>query len=455
MNGTSGGIVEQVRNSQLLRLCCITLLAGLLLIPVSMIDGVISERQNRREEAVREVTSIWGNRQVVPGPKLVIPYRRTVTEPDRDGLLKSRVETGYATFLPETLKVNGVLHCETRYRGIYKIPVYAADLTLSGVFTPPDFSSLGIADVDILWDRAYLSLQVTDARAITNRAALRWNGRELLFLPGAGEFSSKEAGIQVPLRGQLSAERFEFSARLNLNGSESLFFAPLGKDTLVEISSNWLSPGFQGNWLPVDRKISPQGFKATWRIPYLGRNYPQQWKDREGFDEAITASCFGIKLIPSLDQYAMAKRSTKYGILFILLTFITLWLFEIVARVRIHPIQYVLVGSGLSLFFLLELSLAEHIGFSAAYLCATLLICSLIYGYCRFILGGMRRSAILGTVVVLLYGYLYVLLMNQDYALLIGSLCLFLVLGSIMYITRNIDWYGPHKSARSAGDRPD
>jgi inner membrane protein len=141
----------------------------------------------------------------------------------------------------------------------------------------------------------------------------------------------------------------------------------------------------------------------------------------------------------------MAKRSTKYGILFILLTFVSLWLFEIVARVRIHPIQYLLVGAGLCLFFLLEISFAEHIGFALAYLSSTLMVTSLIYFYCRFVLGGMRRSSILGTVVLLLYGYLYSLLMSQDYALLIGSLFLFLVLAAVMFITRRIDWYSPQR----------
>jgi inner membrane protein len=443
--GRQGGMMEQARNSQLLRLIFIAVLAAALLIPVGMIDGVITERQNRRVEAVREVTSVWGERQTVIGPLLVVPYLRQITERDKDGVVKTRTETGNASFLPESLRTGGRLRCETRYRGIYKVPVYTADLDISGAFVRPDFTEMGIDGTHVMWDRAYLSLRVSDARAVMNRVSLRWNGREIPFLPGAGEFGGKAAGIHVPMQGRLSGERFEFSSHLTLNGSEELSFAPFGKETVVEIASNWGSPGFQGNWLPVERKISESGFKAKWSIPYLGRNYPQQWKSDAGFDEAVLPSCFGVKFIPSLDQYSMAKRSAKYGILFILLTFVTLWLFEIVAGVRIHPIQYLLVGAGLSLFFLLEISIAEHIGFAPAYLCATLLVTSLIYFYCRFVLGGLRRSAVLGTVVLLLYGYLYVLLMNQDYALLIGSLCLFLVLGAVMFVTRKIDWYSFRK----------
>jgi inner membrane protein len=451
--GRRGGIVEQARNSQLLRIFCIAVLAAALLIPVGMIDGVITERQSRREEAVREVTSIWGGRQTVIGPMLVVPYMRKVTEYDKEGVSKTRIETGHASFLPESLKTGGRLRCETRYRGIYKVPVYTADLDISGAFARPDFTELGIDGSKVMWDRAYLSLRVSDARAVMNQVSLRWDGREIPFLPGAGEFGGKAAGIHIPMKGMLSGERFEFSSHLTLNGSEDLSFAPFGKETVVELASNWGNPGFQGNWLPVERKISENGFRAKWSIPYLGRNYPQQWESAEGFDEAVLPSCFGLRFIPSLDQYGMAKRSTKYGILFILLTFVTLWLFELVAGVRIHPIQYLLVGAGLSLFFLLEISIAEHIGFAPAYLCATLLVTSLIYFYCRFVLGGLRRSMVLGTVVLLLYGYLYVLLMNQDYALLIGSLCLFLVLGAVMFITRKIDWYSSRKTAGEAEER--
>jgi inner membrane protein len=440
-----GWMVEQLRNSQLLRIVSISLLGALLLIPVGMIDGVISERQNRRQEAVREVTSIWGNQQTVVGPLLVVPFLRKITENDKDGVTKTRTEIGHASFLPEKLRTGGRLRCETRYRGIYKVPVYSADLDISGAFVHPDFSELGIDNVNVLWERAYLAFRVSDARAIMNQVTLHWNGVDIPFLPGVGEFGGKETGIHVPMKERLKGERFEFSSHVTLNGSENLFFAPFGKETVVEISSNWVSPCFQGNWLPIERKISEKGFQAKWSIPYLGRNYPQQWKSDAGFDEAILPSCFGIRFIPTLDQYSMAKRSTKYGILFILLTFTALWLFEIVAKVRIHPIQYLLVGAGLSLFFLLEISIAEHIGFASAYLCATLLVTSLIYFYCRFVLGGLRRSTILATVVLLLYGYLYTLLMNQDYALLIGSIFLFLVLATVMFITRKIDWYSPQR----------
>jgi len=440
-----GGVMEQARNSQLLRIVFIAVLAALLLIPVGMIDGVITERQNRRAEAVREVTSIWGERQTITGPLLVVPYLRMVTEEDRKGVKKTRTELDHASFLPESLRTGGQLRCETKYRGIYKVPVYSADLDISGTFVRPVLSQLDVNVAKVLWDRAYLAFQVSDSRAIMNRVTLTWNGTKTQFLPGAGEYGGNVSGIHVPMKGLLAGERFEFSSKLSLNGSEQLFFAPFGKETTVEIVSNWPSPGFQGNWLPIERNITEKGFRAKWSIPYLGRNYPQLWESGADYGEAVQRSCFGLKLIPTLDQYAMAKRSTKYGILFILLTFVTLWLFEIVAGVRIHPIQYLLVGAGLSLFFLLEISIAEHIGFAAAYLCATLLVTSLIYFYCRFVLGGMRRSAILGTVVLLLYGYLYVLLMNQDYALLIGSVCLFLVLGAVMFITRKIDWYSFRK----------
>jgi inner membrane protein len=440
----SYGIMERLRNSQLLRVGLISFLAALLLIPVGMIDGVITERQNRRSEAVSEVTSKWGDRQAIIGPMLVVPYLHKISEKDEKGVTRVRRELRNARFLPESVRTSGHLRCETRYRGIYKVPVYTADLDVSGIFSRPNLSLAGIDASEIKWDRAYLSVRISDARAIMNQVTLRWNEKQTPFLPGAGEFDARDSGIHVPLKDASAGDSNAFSFHLKLNGSEDLYFVPFGKETLVEIASNWTNPSFQGNWLPSERTINKDGFLAKWNIPYLGRNYPQQWTSEEGYDETIQASRFGIKCVTSLDQYSMAKRSTKYGILFILLTFITLWLFEITAKVRIHPIQYLLVGAGMCLFFLLEISIAEHIGFPLAYLIATLMISSLIYFYCRFVLGGFRRSAVIGTVVLLLYTYLYSLLMNQDYALLIGSICLFLVLAAVMFVTRKIDWYS-HK----------
>ena len=439
--GGMANLIESTRNSQLLKILFIGFLIAILQIPIGMIRGVVRERQTRQQDAVEEIASKWGRQQSIIGPMLTIPYRLRITEVGKDDIAKTRTELRDATFLPENLQVSGNTTCETRYRGIFKVPVYSAALDIAGNFTRPDVSELGIDANDVLWDRAYVTVRISDARAITNKVSLKWNDQQFYFLPGEGDFGKGFAGIHVPMKNNLSGETFNFSCRLDVNGSEGLFFAPLGKETNVEIKSNWSNPSFQGNWLPNQRTISNDGFNAKWTIQYLGRNYPQKWKSDAVPQCAVSESVFGIKLVTPVDHYRMSERSIKYEILFLVFTFATLWLFQVLAKIRIHAIQYLLVGAGLCLFYLLELSLAEHIGFFLAYVCAALPVIALIFFYSVAVLQGYFRGVIMSSVLLLLYGYLYILLLNQDYALLVGSVCLFAVLAVIMYITRKVDWY--------------
>ena len=328
-----------------------------------------------------------------------------------------------------------------RYRGIFKVPVYRMSSTFTGKFARPDLSQWNIAATDILWNRAYLSVCVSDVRAITNQAVLIWNDEKVAFLPGSGEAEAKHPGIHADLKDRLEGNSFSFSFRLNLNGSERVLFAPLGKATHVDLASNWPDPSFQGSWLPSKRRVAQQGFAASWTIPFLGRNYPQQWVSTKGMYCAVASSLFGVNLISPVDYYRMTERSIKYVTLFLALTFVTLWLFEILAKVRVHLIQYLLVGAGMCLFYLLELSFAEHIGFNVAYTAASLAIVALVSSYCVAVLKSASRAMIVGGVTAILYSYLYVLLRDQDHALLVGSIGLFAILAVIMYLTRKVDWY--------------
>jgi len=413
----------------------------LLHIPATMIKSVIQERQITRNQAVEEVTGKWGRSQTIVGPSITVPFVKRWTEQTKTGETKAHSEVKYATFLPETLHWSGKIDSEVRYRGIFQVPVYRMALTCTGLFARPDLSQWKIEADDILWDRAYLSTRISDVRAITNQAILTWNDKTTGFLPGSGEAGPQHSGIHADLRDLLWADTAKFSFTLNLNGSEKALFAPFGKETRVDLESNWSDPSFQGAWLPSQRTVSKQGFKATWTIPFLGRNYPQKWTSAESAEKSIAPSVFGVSLISPVDHYRMADRSTKYLTLFLALTFITLWLFEVLAKIRIHSVQYLLVGVGMCLFYLLELSLAEHIGFALAYAVASLAIVALISSYCVTVLRSASRALIVGTVVTILYGYLYVLLGDQDYALLIGSIGLFVVLAIIMYMTRKVDWY--------------
>jgi inner membrane protein len=446
-------IAASVRGSQMLRLLSVGFLALLLQIPISMIGRLISERQERRQSAVAEVSSKWGNAQALTGPALVVPYSHRWTEIQDDGKQRTRTELRRAILLPERLRVRGSIDSEVRNRGIFSIPVYQIDTEIEGEFARPDFKDLGIDPLGVDWERAELAIGISDARAIQQETSVSWNGNRVPFLPGTGGFSDTTTGIHAIVGMSDGQQRFEFSLPLVLNGSLGFYVTPFGRNTIVELTGDHGNPSFQGNWLPSERSVSDASFQARWSVPFLGRNYPQAWTSEIQKRAEIEHSRFGVDLVSPVDHYRMAERSVKYAGLFILLTFATIWLIEVLAGIRVHPIQYLLLGGALCVFYLLELSLAEHLGFPLAYSIASLSIVTLIASYSAAILEP-RSYLIVGAVVALLYGCLYVLLMNEDYALLIGSVGLFAILSTIMFVTRRVDWYslGTSSEARLIRD---
>ena len=441
--------VQAIRNSNFARLVAVGLLALLLQIPISRIGGLIGERQERRDAAASEVTEKWGGTQLLLGPALVVPWIR----PWEDNINHvMRTETRYLVVLPKTLHTRGKLASETRQRGIFSIPVYNADLELTGAFVRPDVKALGIDDpAQVAWERAQLAVGIGDPRSIQNAAAVVWRGTPVAFLPGS-EFDVAERGIHAPVDAS-GADSSDFSINLTLHGSLGLYLTPFGETTSATLESNSANPSFQGAWLPKEREITPQGFAASWEIPFLNRNFPQAWHARDAQIKTIQASQFGVDLVAPVDHYRMAERSVKYAGLFIVLTFATVWLIGVISRIQVHPIQYLLLGSALCLFYLLELSLAEHVGFPQAYAIASTAIVALIGAYSLAILRRRSLALLVAVGVAGLYGYLYVLLMNEDSALLIGSIGLFAILACVMYVTRNVDWYamGAGRGARAEG----
>jgi inner membrane protein len=438
-DGISGPI-NAIRTSKLLRVLLIGFLVMLLQIPIFMIEGQIGDRTKTRQQAVEDVTGKWGMEQSVMGPVLVVPYMVRWTEEDSKGVKNVRTMVQSANFLPEDLRIDGKLESEVRYRGIFSVPVYRLILHFKGNFLPPDFKDWGVEASDILWNRSEVWVRISDARAIQNQAALAWGGADLPFAPGLGDFGGQGSGIHVPLKEHLTGQGSEFSFDLQLNGSIGAFFAPLGRQTTVSLSSNWEDPSFQGNWLPTERTVRDDGFEAKWVIPSLGRNYPQKWRSDSPVQEEMEKSKFGVNLYTAVDIYRMSERSVKYESLFLLLTFLSIWLFEVLARRQVHSLQYLLVGAAMCLFYLLLLSMSEHIGFLRAYAIASLAVVGLVTAYCAAVLKGVGPALTIGGILTGLYGYLYILLNNEDYALLIGSVGLFLTLAAVMYLTRKIDW---------------
>jgi inner membrane protein len=441
---------RRLRDSTAFKLVVIGGLILLLLIPLGMVGSLITERQQRGSQAAEEVAATWGGRQVLAGPVLTIPYR--VVEKDKKG----KITATWAFpvhFLPETLKVDGKIAPERRNRGIFEAVVYRADLQVSGTFLRPSFAQWRVDPQDVLWDQAYLSVGVPDLRGLRSGIGLAWGERQLQFEPGGAEPGFWDSGLRVPvpgLRAGREGEYYAFSFGLGLNGSQQLRFLPFGKQTTVSLRSPWPSPSFSGAFLPESRRVTDTRFDALWNVSWFGRSYPQQWSHQEAENLApkasLESSAFGVDLVLPVDAYQKTERSVKYGVLFLLLTFLTFFLYEMFNPFSLHPVQYLLVGAALCLFYLLLLSISEHVPFGFAYLIAAAATVLLIGGYSIAILRGALRALLMTAVLGVLYGYLYVLLKLEDYALLLGSIGLFLILALVMFLTRRIDWSSPRRS---------
>lgn len=418
------------RNSIMIKAIVVGILILVLLIPAGMIGNLVRERNSLRNSAISEVSSKWGNPQTIAGPMLTIPYK-TYYKSNKEIIEEIR----YAHFLPEELNITGEINPEQRKRGIYKVVVYQSDLQFSGKFSKPDFSIWKIQDKNILWDQAILSIRIPDMRGIKDVIKVHWNKKEYDVNPGIN-YQSNNTGVSSYIDMKDSEYFFQFD--LNINGSEYLNFVPVGKQTQVRLSSDWADPSFDGAFLPNNHEITNQGFKAEWKVLHLNRSYPQQWI---GDNYQISSSSFGVKLLLPIDHYQKSERSVKYAIMFISLTFLIFFFTEILNKKRIHPIQYLLVGLGLSIFYTLLLSLSEHFSFNLAYFLASLSIIGLITIYSYSMLKNIRLTSMVAIVLIILYAFLFIILQLQDYSLLLGSIGLFIALAVVMYLSRKVNWY--------------
>jgi inner membrane protein len=431
---------DKLKNSVGLRLFIIGVLSLVLLIPAMMIQGLITEREQRRDSAVFEVSYKWGQPQTIAGPILTVPYKKLVK--DEKGNLTPVVE--YAHFLPEQLSINAELFPEVRYRGIYEVILYNSRLQLRGNFAPLDFNQFSILAENILWKDSFLALGLTDLKGIREAVKIKFNDAEFIANPGIESKDVLEIGISVKPKLSASNERYEFAIDLDLNGSGTISFVPVGKETAVKISSPWGNPSFGGEFLPVARQVQSNHFNAEWKVLHLNRNYPQQWL---GSRHKIMDSSFGVELLLPIDEYQKTMRTAKYAIMFIALTFLAFFLTEVLNKKVIHPIQYILIGLALILFYTLLLSFSEHIKFNPAYLLSSLAIIALVTAYTKSVLSNNLATAIIAGILIILYGFLYIILQLQDYALLLGSVGLFIILAIVMYVTRKIDWFAIGKLA--------
>jgi len=441
------------RCATIFKMAGVTILILLLLIPLGMIRSVLSERWERRNAAVAEITSSWGREQSIVGPVLIVPYRYAIKSwkerPGAEGriekveVVESAVANAY--FLPAKLAIDGEVNPTRLRRGIYQAVVYDAKLDCSAEFVRPDFASLRIEEKDVLWEDALVTFAIPDLRGVKEALQLQWGSNTVPLSPGS-KLKDFPSGVFARVSGLREvAEPMQTHLELTLNGSGGIRFAPLGAQNVVNLVSPWPDPSFQGAFLPAERKITGDGFAAKWQVSYYGRDYAQQWTDRDasaGLNLTTSASSlFGVNFLSGIDAYRNTERAIKYGALFLVLVFTAFFLFEVLSALRIHPFQYALVGAAFCLFYLGLLSLSEFVSFGVAYFAAAAVITLLIWFYCLKVLQGGRRALLIAGLLAAIYGFLYIALQLQDYSLLFGTAGLFVVLAIVIYVTRNIDWY--------------
>ncbi|MDR2179464.1 MAG: cell envelope integrity protein CreD [Synergistaceae bacterium] len=470
------------KTSIVLRILVVCGVAGLMVIPIDFIYDLTMERYRRYMDVVEGISSTWGESQTVVGPVMSIPYivRYQVSENvplsaaelaleqarSSDRTTKEVVRTvessHRALVLPEELSIDARVSTEVRTRGIYSTRVYTADMTVTGFFAKPEVAGLRQHITEIRWGEAEIAVGLSSTKAIRDISELTLSGKKLKFLPGTGGVDVLSTGFSglcdIPSFG--IDKPIEFSFRLSIGGSESLFFAPVGVVNQFRISSEWPHPSFKGSGLPSFREVTNEGFSAVWNIPNLVRNYPQvgdmeMWNPvtrpeaRYSFESNIETARYqlteyvaGVEFFEPVFHYSLLIRAAKHAALFITLTFLGVVIFEngslMRNKTKLGIIQYCVIGLGLSMFYLTLLALSEHIGFTAAYLAAALVNMSMTAVYVGSALRHRRPMRVIGLQGVL-YLLLFFILRMEDYSLLAGSVILLAAIAALMTVTRNMN----------------
>jgi inner membrane protein len=410
------------------RIIMVGLLTLILLIPLEYVKSLIYERSQMQRKIDKTLNSQWGGPVYVYGPVLKVPY-------------KWQQKTEYAYFFPEKLDISADVKTVSKRRDMYETAVFNAKMKFSGNYTSPNFSAGGINPENVYWERATLLLNTGDIKGIKDGIAISLNGRKYAFEPFTGGTSS-DSLIMLETKPFNAREAFgkgevPFSLDISYDGTRTLDIVPTGKITTAKIVSNWATPVFNGYFSTENENITNRGFTADWKVSHLNRPFAQQYFGRL---PDLKPYSFNVNFSIPANEYQQNERAARYGFLVIGLTFLVFFLIQGLSKISIHIFQYTMIGLALIMFYTLLISITEHSSFSFAYIIAGLSVVTMITLYSVSILKDRKFPMFIGASLTALYSFIYVIIQMEHYALLAGSIGLFLILGAVMYFSRKIDW---------------
>jgi len=403
-------------------------------IPTNIILDLVKERAGRQKDAIEDISNKWAGKQVITGPIIMLPYNNYSKNDKGETVINKAV----SYFLPDKSDISSKIFPEKRHRGIYQVIVYRSDITINGKFKPLDLLQLKIAPENIIWNEAALLFKVRDnQRGINEDLLVKWNDSNYVFNPmPPGQSAMADALVAaVPLSAEEAGKEHLFQMKFSLNGSEQLAFSAAARENSLQMESTWPDPSFTGIKLPDTRVVKDSGFVANWK--YMNRSVPMVWNNNI-YD--LSDSFIGADLLIPVDSYNKTERSVKYALLCIILTFTAFFLIESIYKRTLHLVQYGLAGLALVLFYTLLLSISEYTGFNLAYLIAGVATIGLVTWYVGSVMKSAKLATFISFVLAVVYSYIFIIIQMQDYALLMGSIGLFIALAIIMFFSRKLQW---------------
>lgn len=395
------------------------------------ISGLVYERSQNKNKIGNEIASSWGQEQTITGPIIAIPYHKM----DQKGINSIN---GFLYLMPDQLNISGQMDPEIRSRGIYQALLYKSSLNFKSTFNIKSKIKSKVSSEILDYNKATVIIGISDLTGIRNPIMLHCNESQISLVSGTSGSDALSSGVSGYLPSLDQKDSIDIHFSIDLNGYQSLSCIPVGKNTMINLQSSWSSPSFFGQFLPQKREISDKGFNADWQVLEQNRIFNSAFYDSES---KIASNGIGVRLIEPVDSYLKNERNIKYALLIICLCFMCYFFIEIFFKIRIHPIQYFLIGASLTIFYLLILSMSEHIGFNLSYFISSAVTIFIIVYYSHSFLKRIRIALIISGILSLLFGYIFIILQLEDYALIAGSIGLFVILAIIMMVTRKINYY--------------